>query len=83
MRLIKVGDKVGASEATLLNMLNISPFTYGLQIEMGTAPPFAFMNLNLIFVNFVSFYIYPLLALRWCVCANLYFSKYLQYIGHL
>lgn len=34
VRLIKVGDKVGASEATLLNMLNISPFTYGLQIEM-------------------------------------------------
>jgi len=33
VRLIKVGDKVGASEATLLNMLNISPFTYGLQIE--------------------------------------------------
>jgi len=34
VKLIKVGDKVGASEATLLNMLNISPFTYGLQIEM-------------------------------------------------
>lgn len=34
VRLIKIGDKVGASEATLLNMLNISPFTYGLQIEM-------------------------------------------------
>jgi len=33
VRLIKVGDKVGASEATLLNMLGISPFTYGLQIE--------------------------------------------------
>merc|ERR1711912_97363 len=27
------GDKVGASEATLLNMLNVSPFTYGLIIE--------------------------------------------------
>jgi len=34
VKLIKTGDKVGASEATLLNMLNISPFTYGLQIEM-------------------------------------------------
>lgn len=34
VRLIKTGDKVGASEATLLNMLNISPFTYGLQIQM-------------------------------------------------
>jgi len=34
VKLIKIGDKVGASEATLLNMLHISPFTYGLQIEM-------------------------------------------------
>merc|ERR1712203_1300545 len=31
--IIKVGDKVGASEATLLNMLKISPFTYGLPIQ--------------------------------------------------
>ncbi|KAJ3085044.1 ribosomal protein P0 (A0) (L10E) [Quaeritorhiza haematococci] len=32
VHLIKVGQKVGPSEATLLNMLNISPFTYGLSI---------------------------------------------------
>lgn len=31
--LIKEGEKVGASEATLLNMLNISPFSYGLIIQ--------------------------------------------------
>jgi large subunit ribosomal protein LP0 len=31
--LIKEGDKVGASEATLLNMLNVSPFTFGLVIQ--------------------------------------------------
>lgn len=31
--LIKKGDKVGASEATLLNMLNISPFSYGLKVK--------------------------------------------------
>jgi len=31
--LIKKGDKVGASEATLLNMLNISPFSYGLVVK--------------------------------------------------
>jgi len=31
--LIKTGDKVGASEATLLNMLNISPFSFGLLIQ--------------------------------------------------
>lgn len=30
--ILKPGDKVGASEATLLNMLNISPFSYGLAI---------------------------------------------------
>ncbi|CAG8452968.1 3181_t:CDS:2, partial [Scutellospora calospora] len=32
MHLVKAGAKVGASEATLLNMLNISPFTYGLTV---------------------------------------------------
>jgi len=34
VHILRVGDKVGASEATLLNMLNISPFSYGLQVEM-------------------------------------------------
>jgi len=33
VQLLKEGDKVGASEATLLNMLNISPFTYGLVVQ--------------------------------------------------
>ncbi|KAK8738204.1 hypothetical protein OTU49_004101, partial [Cherax quadricarinatus] len=33
VQLMKEGDKVGASEATLLNMLNVSPFTYGLIVE--------------------------------------------------
>ncbi|XP_045607193.1 large ribosomal subunit protein uL10 [Procambarus clarkii] len=33
IQLMKEGDKVGASEATLLNMLNVSPFTYGLIVE--------------------------------------------------
>jgi len=33
IHLIKVGSKVGPSEATLLNMLNISPFSYGLVIR--------------------------------------------------
>jgi large subunit ribosomal protein LP0 len=31
--LIKVGEKVGASEAALLNMLNIQPFSYGLAMQ--------------------------------------------------
>uniref|UniRef100_A0A2I3H5V6 Large ribosomal subunit protein uL10-like insertion domain-containing protein n=1 Tax=Nomascus leucogenys TaxID=61853 RepID=A0A2I3H5V6_NOMLE len=33
VQLIKTGDKVGASEATLLTMLNISPFSSGLVIQ--------------------------------------------------
>ncbi|KAL0594501.1 60S acidic ribosomal protein P0 [Plecturocebus cupreus] len=33
VRLIRTGDKVGASEATLLNMLNVSPFSLGLVIQ--------------------------------------------------
>ena len=33
VELLKEGQKVGASEATLLNMLNISPFSYGLVIQ--------------------------------------------------
>jgi len=32
MHLVKVGEKVGASEATLLNMLGVSPFTYGMSV---------------------------------------------------
>jgi large subunit ribosomal protein LP0 len=34
LKLIEAGNKVGASEATLLNLLNISPFTYGMGIYM-------------------------------------------------
>lgn len=34
VHLIKKGDKVGASEATLLNMLGVSPFTYGLVVRV-------------------------------------------------
>jgi large subunit ribosomal protein LP0 len=33
VHLIKVGDKVGPSEAQLLQMLEIRPFTYGLSIQ--------------------------------------------------
>ncbi|KAG9510195.1 60S acidic ribosomal protein P0, partial [Fragariocoptes setiger] len=33
IHLITKGDKVGASEAALLNMLNVSPFSYGLVIR--------------------------------------------------
>jgi len=34
VHILKEGERVGASEATLLNMLNISPFSYGLQVQM-------------------------------------------------
>ncbi|KAJ5084840.1 60S acidic ribosomal protein P0 [Penicillium alfredii] len=33
LKLVEEGTKVGPSEATLLNMLNISPFTYGMTIS--------------------------------------------------
>jgi large subunit ribosomal protein LP0 len=33
LKIVEAGTKVGASEATLLNMLNISPFTYGMGIS--------------------------------------------------
>jgi len=44
LKLVEAGSKVGASEATLLNMLNISPFTYGMGISQvydqgNTFPP--------------------------------------------
>ncbi|KAK8197182.1 60S acidic ribosomal protein P0 [Phyllosticta capitalensis] len=32
LKLVEASSKVGASEATLLNMLNISPFTYGMVV---------------------------------------------------
>ncbi|CAL9728917.1 large ribosomal subunit protein uL10 [Monosporozyma unispora] len=32
VKVVDAGSKVGPSEATLLNMLNISPFTYGLTV---------------------------------------------------
>jgi len=35
IQLITAHDKVGASEATLLNMLKIFPFSYGLVIQQG------------------------------------------------
>lgn len=33
LKLVEAGNKVGPSEATLLNMLNISPFTYGMVVS--------------------------------------------------
>lgn len=33
VHIIKVGERVGASEAALLNMLNIMPFSYGLAVQ--------------------------------------------------
>jgi len=44
LKLVEANQKVGPSEATLLNMLNISPFTYGMGISQvydqgNTFPP--------------------------------------------
>ncbi len=34
IKVVVAGTRVGSSEATLLNMLNISPFTYGLSVVL-------------------------------------------------
>lgn len=44
LKLVEAGAKVGASETVLLNMLNISPFTYGMGVSQvydqgNTFPP--------------------------------------------
>ena len=48
--LIQAGSKVGASEAALLNMLNISPFTYGMNIsavyDNGTVFPASVLDIE-------------------------------------
>ncbi|WFD31175.1 ribosomal protein P0 (A0) (L10E) [Malassezia sp. CBS 17886] len=33
VKVVEAGSRVGTSEATLLNLLNISPFTYGMTVE--------------------------------------------------
>ncbi|EFW99532.1 60S acidic ribosomal protein p0 [Grosmannia clavigera kw1407] len=50
LKLVESGLKVGASEATLLNMLNISPFTYGMGIaqvyDQGNAFPASVLDIG-------------------------------------
>ncbi|KAI4596099.1 ribosomal protein P0 (A0) (L10E) [Pestalotiopsis sp. 9143b] len=50
LKLVETGAKVGPSEATLLNMLNISPFTYGLGIsqvyDQGNAFPASVLDVG-------------------------------------
>lgn len=50
VKLIKEGDKVGNSEATLLKMLKIEPFSYGLQIhtvyDNGTVYPISILDIS-------------------------------------
>ncbi|GBB85513.1 hypothetical protein RclHR1_12000005 [Rhizophagus clarus] len=50
VHLVKEGTKVGASEATLLNMLNISPFTYGMNVtqifDNGTTFPPSLLDIE-------------------------------------
>ncbi|MCP9263221.1 60S acidic ribosomal protein P0 [Dirofilaria immitis] len=60
VHLIKFGEKVGASESALLNMLNIMPFSYGLIVrqvyENGTifAPEVLDMTSNDILAKFLK-----------------------------
>lgn len=50
LKLVEAGGKVGPSEATLLNMLNISPFTYGMGIaqvyDQGQTFPPAILDIG-------------------------------------
>ncbi|KAI8632068.1 ribosomal protein L10-domain-containing protein [Xylariaceae sp. FL1651] len=50
LKLVEAGNKVGPSEATLLNMLNISPFTYGLGVlqvyDEGNAFPPSVLDIS-------------------------------------
>ncbi|KAI1105213.1 60S acidic ribosomal protein P0 [Jackrogersella minutella] len=50
LKLVESGSKVGPSEATLLNMLNISPFTYGLGVsqvyDQGNAFPPSVLDIS-------------------------------------
>ncbi|KAL5612399.1 hypothetical protein BROUX41_000074 [Berkeleyomyces rouxiae] len=50
LKLIEANAKVGPSEATLLNMLNISPFTYGLGVvqvyDQGNAFPSSVLDIS-------------------------------------
>ncbi|KAI5465919.1 ribosomal protein L10-domain-containing protein [Mariannaea sp. PMI_226] len=50
LKLVEAGSKVGPSEATLLNMLNISPFTYGMGIsqvyDQGQAFPPSILDIG-------------------------------------
>jgi large subunit ribosomal protein LP0 len=50
LKLVEAGAKVGPSEATLLNMLNISPFTYGMGVaqvyDQGNAFPASVLDIS-------------------------------------
>lgn len=50
VHLIKVGDKVGISEAKLLNMLNVSPFFYNIEpvavMQNGSVFPIAVLDIK-------------------------------------
>jgi len=50
VKLLTTGSKVGLSEATLLNMLNISPFTYGMTVvqvyDNGTVFPSSILDIE-------------------------------------
>jgi len=50
LKIVEANHKVGASEATLLNMLNISPFTYGMGIaqvyDAGNAFPSSVLDIE-------------------------------------
>jgi len=50
IKVVTAGTRVGSSEATLLNMLNISPFTYGMSViqiyDAGTCFPPSVLDID-------------------------------------
>lgn len=56
--LIKTGEKVGASEAALLNMLNIQPFSYGLIVQEVCFPKIYIQYMNLIKIRNIFYKIF-------------------------
>jgi large subunit ribosomal protein LP0 len=79
VHILKEGDKVGASDATLLNMLNISPFSYGLLVQMvydsGTIFEPAILDikpddLRVKFAEVLSFFPSFLTAVKVCYKGN-------------
>ena len=68
VHIIKLGEKVGASEAALLNMLNIQPFSYGLAVQQVILNFSYTFNLSFLRFMMVEQFIHQMFwTLRWMI----------------